>query len=560
MHRESGLQLTNRPAAGPPLQTQRPATFALARLSLQSASSPLPPPRSWDEPAELTSFLAQVAADPVVREAISVSSRGLAGVLDKVAEGTPVPAKRLRRAALSATRYVARMTYRSTPFGLMAGVAAVRFADPAQVRIGTVHRKHVRADMGRVLAVIRPWERDPAVLAHLRLVRNNLAFVRHDRLVLPYVLDDGDYGLPDGREQTVRDTRPVQLAMETARTPRGFGELVARVLGDFPGVTESVVVSMLTQLVESGFLLTDLRPPSTADDPIRHVLDVLAPIPDHPGRQALAGIERALANYASTPVGAGLARWRTATAAMDRLHTTDRAIQVDLAIDADLTLPVDVATELARAAEVGWRIAPVGQAPVDPLADYRAEFLSHYGKQTLVPVKELLDPQRGIGPPAGYLLPPGPAPISFRTKDNEHRDRALFAVAQLAAAHGEREVLLDDDLLDQLSRSGAEQDPMRPIQACAQLLAGSPERLLAGDFRPGAVRDELHRARRDVRPTAAGRAGPAASTRRVGRRAGTPRGASPTAQCSGGRKARQPHAGAASDRPPRRRGCFRRPQ
>jgi thiopeptide-type bacteriocin biosynthesis protein len=150
-------------------------------------------------------------------------------------------------------------------------------------------------------------------------------------------------------------------------------------------------------------------------------------------------------------------------------------------MDVDLELPVEVTTELAKAIDIGWRLAPAGQAPVDQMADYRIRFLSHYGTQTLVPIKELVDPQRGIGPPAGYLLPPGTSVLSQRTSENENRDRVLLGLAQRAAAHGEREMVLDDELIGLLERPGS--DRPRPIEVCTRLLANSEESLLSGDFR-----------------------------------------------------------------------------
>lgn len=456
----------------------RALDFAIVRLSARSSGDgDYPAPQELDRPEAVNAFLREVCADPYVREAIEVSSPSLAAALDKISSGALTDPARRRRAALSLNRYLARMTQRPTPFGLMAGVAAAQFDDQPKIRVGTGHRRHVRVDLSWLAEVIRPRETDPAVLCRLRVVRNDLCFLRGDRLVLPLVPEESGVRGPDDRERTVRHTRPVRTALAAAHTPITFPALLARLGAEFPQAGEEVLTKLVTQLVALEFLVTDLRPPATTEDPITHVLARGGPAPE------LAKVRDELDRYAATPVGQGLDALRAVTATMRGIHDQAQLLHVDLGMDADVVLPAAVADELAAAAEVAWRVAPPRLAPADPLAAYRMDFIERYGTGTVVGIKDLLDPERGIGPPAGYLLPPGNRSVSTGRPGESERDVTLLALAEQAVARGKREVLLDEDTIERLARPGAPGERGSYAEICAQLLADSEDALRRGEFR-----------------------------------------------------------------------------
>lgn len=94
----------------------------------------LPFNRAWDarfsaaqpdEAAALAAYIRRATDDPLLREAVELSSPSLSGLIDKVSASKELPQlKALRRGALAIAGYKLRMAGRATPFGLMAGVAA----------------------------------------------------------------------------------------------------------------------------------------------------------------------------------------------------------------------------------------------------------------------------------------------------------------------------------------------------------------------------------------------------------------------------------------------------
>jgi lantibiotic biosynthesis protein len=150
-------------------QTFRPVASAavirlatLPRTHADSTRVDLEPERDGYQ-ERLAGYLVTIMADPVVGEALAVSSGSLADTIAKVAQGRPVERAKLERAVFAATRYLLRMTGRPTPFGLLAGVQRIEFGDVARVRIGDRHRKAVRPDNAWLTAALTGVRHHPAV-------------------------------------------------------------------------------------------------------------------------------------------------------------------------------------------------------------------------------------------------------------------------------------------------------------------------------------------------------------------------------------------------------------
>ncbi len=348
----------------PPTDQFRPGAFAVLRLAGAPAAAAAPtrtaPDPSTATVAQLRDYLAGLYADEPLREAIELSSPSLATAVDKLlaAEGVPDRGK-LERAVLASSRYLLRMTGRPTPFGLMAGVAPVRFGASTKVRIGTEHTRVVHPDSGWL------FEQRRTELPE-RVVLNNLAELRGDRVVLQYLRKLGDDR--PGRQLSIADSPIVRLVRTAARRPIEYVVLRDQLVAAHPDARADDADQVLRQLLDREILLPEHRP--------------------------------------KAPTG---------------------TVQVDLRMDVDLQLPQEVAAEAARAAEVLWRLSPPGDGLPD-LASYHLEFLDRYGTDRVVPVLELLDPHLGLGPPADYRIPFGERTgARAAATHSEARDQILAA-------------------------------------------------------------------------------------------------------------------------------------
>ncbi|MBG0821737.1 lantibiotic dehydratase [Planomonospora sp. ID91781] len=462
------------------------ASFGLLRLPVfppERAARTLTglDPEDRGQADRMAGYLRSVLGDDSVLEALTVSNPGLARELAKVGEARPIPFSRLRRMVYTVTKYLIRMSHRPTPFGLLAGVAPVTVGEDHRFEFRGPREKLVQADSEWLLGAVMRWERHPEVLPHLRLVRNDLAARRGERLVLSYVRDvDSKDIMSRTQEVSVRYTAAVRRALERAARPVPYPELAGG-LADAFGAPVEAVHGMLVQLVEKEFLLTDLRPPSDAPDALAHVMEKLAPVTGLDDVPGLGDLPAAFREYARLPIGAGTARLRSLTAAMGRIQVTEHPLQIDLAVDADVRLPPIVTRQMTEAATVLWRMSP------DPvpghLRDYHDEFVERYGYGRAVPLKEMLDPERGLGAPATYLRPPSTRPFDNRERPRPERRELLAGLLQDAHRTGAAEVVLDDATVAALAEEDVSARPPAAFDMSATLLGASLDAVAAGDFR-----------------------------------------------------------------------------
>ncbi|MFJ8253039.1 lantibiotic dehydratase [Streptomyces sp. NPDC094466] len=445
-------------------------------ITEKTADETAPAPGAPGEAGRLRQAILHLAADPLVAEALALSSPSLADRVDGLLDGRPATLPQLRRCFRAVLRYRIRMGGRSTPFGLMAGVTHVRFTDTLSVRFAGAHRKAVQPDAAWLAEVTSRWERRPAILAHLRLSANSLCVRRGERLVLPHVIA-ADTGRADGRpadevdEVSVRCTEAVRAALVSARTPVTHAELAARMRDSLPEPPAGAVEGVIAELVAHSFLLTDLPPAPDAPDPLRHLTDRLAAIPAAADEAALLReVTADLAGYSARPPGQGLYGLRRAVRRMRALQPCERPVTADLALDADIELPHAVAREAARAAELLWRTGPPAQWR-RPLGAYHEAFLHRYGTERAVPLDELLDPVDGLGHPGPFVPSAG---------GDGRRDGVLLALAEEAILAGRREIELTDKEIAALEDDAGVPPPS--AEAVFHLLAPSPDAVKRGDF------------------------------------------------------------------------------
>ncbi|WP_405824433.1 lantibiotic dehydratase [Streptomyces sp. NBC_00838] len=417
-----------------------------------------------------------------VAEAVRHASPGLAGQVERLTAEAAPTAKQARGACLSLLSYLLRLTTRTTPLGLCAGVAQGEFGTRADVRWGEEHRAVARAGGTWLAGVVTRLERMDSVRERLPVMLNNTTVVRGERLVVPFTARPPGSRSTEIDEVSMRWTAPVRSVMDLAQEPVPFGELADKLRAEYPSAGGNVR-GLLDELIDTGVLITSLQPPSTMVDALGHVLAQLhqaraAEVPEAAGTvEALREIHRLMAEHSRLPVHGTAQVREQLVQLMGELSTAKHPLSLDMRLDGEVTLPRAVADQAAAAASVLTRISPhpYGTAV---WREYHERFLARYGPGALVPVGDLLDPDIGLGLPHGYLGA-GPAP----TQPVSARDRRLMALAQQAALEGCAEVVLDDKVISDLTAG----DPttMRPpphLDVAAEVHASSQEALQRADF------------------------------------------------------------------------------
>lgn len=459
-----------------------------------AAESPAAGPTGWPDPVDPDAcrcWVREQWSRVSLRDAVRVASPGFAAALDAlVADPDPSP-KKVVRAATSLTRYALRAGARHTPFGLFAGVAPVELSDLAHVHWGDQHRRVARVDTQWLADVTDGLESVPELCERLDVVFTDLAVERGRRIEVPR-----------GQARvSVRLTPAVRFVQRAARRPVRFIDLAGQVTAAFPAAPNprpgggSEVRALLVALVGEGLLITCLRAPVTVTDPLAHLVDHLTDhLVDQAGVSGSGEVPVAVSNTVAElrAVQADLARHNRATVAEQtriRASITTRTrslsqagrtpVAVDLGLDCAISVPEHIAREMERAATALIRLTrqPTGDAP---WREYYTAFCERYGTGTVVPVRDVVHPDAGIGLPHGYPGSVLPAPRLGPSA----RDGALLALAWTAVQRGNDEIVLTDDVIDSLSLV----EPGRPllvaphVELAARVHATSTAALNSGDY------------------------------------------------------------------------------
>ncbi|MGC4856429.1 lantibiotic dehydratase [Micromonospora sp. DT4] len=448
-------------------------------------------PRWWPDLTESAAgavswrpWLQQAVAVPEFSVGLAHASPVLFERVRAMCDGRSVSEREARRMVLSVMRYLLRARGRATPYGLFAGIAPAYLATTTTVRFDGEHRAVARVRAQWLAGLIDRLEADPVLLPHLTVQANNLLTWRDDQVVLEH-RPSRNLGESPLHVQ-VRATGPVRAALTAARDPVQLRDLASKLAADHR-VSTNRVHALLAEMVAQRLLLTHLRPATTASEPLSVVAagleQALADVDDSiagpPEAQATLDALRCLVERPTqrdtTPHGPDDERERLA-AAMAALHRTDDPpVAVDMRLGVHLVVPDAVAMEAAAAANALTRLAAPGRAG---WVAWHRRFLERYGPHALVPVRDAVNADVGLGYPAGYrdASPATPAALTSR-------DQKLMALAQDAALRRQHQIVLDDAMIREL---GGE-EPLTRVQPSTELtvtvLARTMQDLDHGDFR-----------------------------------------------------------------------------
>lgn len=434
----------------------------------------------------LRQLLRELIQRDAVREAVALASPDLAARLGAWLDGSleTAAARNVERALL---KYLGRMSSRSTPFGLFAGVSTGAWGSASHLSVGPwlACRKAVRLDWGVLEALVDRLEREPEVRAWMVYRPNSSLYAR-----------GGWYRYLERREQARGQGRTYHLeaveasphfdfVLQQAQEGSRLGELAAR-LARRLNVALLEAQAFLEQLVDAQVLCGELQPPLTSPDPMGQVITALqAHAVTAPRAEPLVALDQELntlqgAALGSHPEGYGGLTGPLADLGMP--SDTRDVLQVDLFRPSpDLALSPAVRRALEAGAESLRRLTP---PPVEgPLERFRAAFLERYGTRWM-PLLDVLDEESGLGFDGGTPMdsplleglplqsPPPPRPLSRRDG---------FLLNQLPRWQGSPAWALTDADVEAL----ASPDPQSfapSFAALACLEAASPAALDRGEF------------------------------------------------------------------------------
>ncbi|HEU4966339.1 MAG TPA: lantibiotic dehydratase [Candidatus Saccharimonadales bacterium] len=343
----------------------------------------------------------EMSADPLIHEALRAASPSLCSALESYDQ---LSIKKKQQADGSLLRYLARMSSRSTPFGLFSGVTQIVLGDETRLQLAPAgeHRHRTRLDMDWLLQHVNNLESRPNVRPYLVYAYQHNAV----RVGTKYYFE---YRSTNGKLQSVSVTATTGLELAIQKTTPGkmHSTLCQEMLAEIPGAIEDEVRQFVDQLIAYGLLRSSLRPPLTAFEPAQYVLSQLKSIPTAQAefremRSLLSGMRR----YDAQAIGDGERILQDITVLANRIHKSSATVPFDIGLNVHMTdsenmLSAKFGEDAARMAEILFKVSRENNG-IKTLASFTKLFISRYGRDRLVPVLEVLNPDLGLGLPEHY--------------------------------------------------------------------------------------------------------------------------------------------------------------
>lgn len=197
-----------------------------------------------------------VIQTPAFQRALFFSSPDLYELLQELLAGRLTGANR-SKVEKSLYKYWLRMSFRCTPFGLLAGPSLGEWGAATETRLGPLQaREYVRLDMGVVCQLVERLEKHPALRPHARFFPNNTLYLNHGKIryIEPMLRQGYVHYQLTGVERNAYVEKVLAYAQQGLKLP----ELAARLVDE--EVTLADAQEFVEDIATSQLLVSELLP------------------------------------------------------------------------------------------------------------------------------------------------------------------------------------------------------------------------------------------------------------------------------------------------------------
>ncbi len=424
-----------------------------------------------------------------VREALFVASPSLDEALE-VWLNDPASA-RARGVTEILVRYVARMAFRPTPFGLFSGCSLGTVGEHTDIVLAPLqeYERHTRLDIQYLAGLTEALHQDTAIRTALTYRPNSGIYRSADQLRYVEGRTDAMTRSRTYHLVSIAQSDLVDVSLDRAAHGAHASDIASALLEHDRQIGSAEAFEFVDSLIDNQVLVSDLAPPITGGDPLASIVDVLRTCSaGEAAAQILEDAGRALEDLDRAGLGRSPSNYRKLAASLSALSAEPdlaRLFQVDLYKPVrHASLGVEPVHEIQRAAGLLARITSKTEDPA--LTRFREAFAHRYA-QRMVPLVLALDEEAGLGfgkseDPStlldGLTFPPDEPPhVPF----GEREDRLLRGMQETLHAGRHEWILSEEDL------RALEVESRGPLPAAfavmATLAAPSVQALAAGEFR-----------------------------------------------------------------------------
>lgn len=357
--------------------------------------------------AVLRARLKAIVARPEVLQALFVASPSLVSSIENWQQDPD--SKKGLQAERALVRYLARMSGRSTPFGLFAGYSVGKVSSDAS-KTGTElllfpreqYRPCSRLDFDYLFALASSLCSDSQLKNEMKLLPNSSMHRMMD--VYHYIESRIVDTVRTHHLVKIFSDQILEAVLNQAATGATVVELVeavklSSITSTNDSITETEAQAYVLELIANEILVPELSPLVTGEPPLD---EIIAKLKSYSCAQRTADtliwVRDEIAALDGKGLGASPGEYLTITSKLEALSMTPdigRLYQVDMKKPgASLVLGKPVIDELLSGIEILARVGPIGEP--NELREFREAFSARY-EGACVPLLEALDQDAGVG-------------------------------------------------------------------------------------------------------------------------------------------------------------------
>lgn len=351
-------------------------------------------------------FMYEIIGSPIFKSAIYLSSRDLFLQLEKYLQGE-MDLSRLDKFFISITKYLSRMSTRSTPFGLFSSVSISELSIQNQFRLKILNDFYyaIRLDMSLLYNISRELLKDDHLRYKLRYKKNSTIYKiggKYRYIETELKFDRRIYDIVE-----ISSNKYLRQIVKKTHEYISLNELCLCLLDYDSSLSYENVWEYLLQLVDSHFLVSEFEPIVQGKDYLSYLTDFLNGCDSFSGLASLLPfVLDKFSNRINISYDTNLCK--ILTDIKDQIDSVVGEIECKTPFQLDLfrqgervDIPKNIILQIQRVFILLNRMIPLSK---NPELDYFVKCYVERYDQEERPILEVLDPSIGIGFPA-YQTP-----------------------------------------------------------------------------------------------------------------------------------------------------------
>lgn len=337
--------------------------------------------------------------NPIVQEALFISSPEFYRVINQWRHGKIINNKNADRIEITVYKYLLRMSYRCTPFGLFAGISLGEVGETAdlQLKKNTFYKSHARLDMEFLCMLIYEITKNKEIQKELYFFPNQTMYKIGEQLRL--LECHNIQGKRQFKFINIEDNIYIDEIIKRSKKGMRFDELVQ--LLSNKDISLENAREFIQEIIDSQLLISELYASVTGENTLADLIKILhGKINCNSLFLRLSNIQQSIEEINKNYIGTNIKRYENLIGQIKQFEIPvkeQRLFFVDLVKPTlGSTLPSIVFDELKKGINFIAKITPPYENEI--LNTFKKKFIGRFQEQE-IPLNIALDIESGIGYP-----------------------------------------------------------------------------------------------------------------------------------------------------------------